>query len=196
MIVALARKLIIALWRFVTTGDPLEGVVLGSLARVPGLGSPTRLPARVPLFQAEPAARAAMRAATKWHLTLRSVLRWRSRGQAWADGLILGLDPTGCKYHFSSSNSGFAVIKWSQVPVWGILVRTVTVRLRAAEFSAVMSEMRESLDRTRYEPTKFKYDQESDAVVLSVEFLDDHQGEAFARRFGLTEWPPFSLAGV
>jgi transposase len=28
MIVALARKLIIALWRFVTTGEPLEGVAL------------------------------------------------------------------------------------------------------------------------------------------------------------------------
>jgi transposase len=28
MIVALARKLIIALWRFITTGEPLEGVVL------------------------------------------------------------------------------------------------------------------------------------------------------------------------
>ena len=28
MIVALARKLIIALWRFVITGEPLEGVVL------------------------------------------------------------------------------------------------------------------------------------------------------------------------
>ena len=28
MIVALARKLIIALWRFITTGDSLEGVVL------------------------------------------------------------------------------------------------------------------------------------------------------------------------
>jgi transposase len=28
MVVALARKLIIALWRFVTTGEPLEGVIL------------------------------------------------------------------------------------------------------------------------------------------------------------------------
>ena len=28
MIVALARKLVIALWRFVTNGEPLEGVVL------------------------------------------------------------------------------------------------------------------------------------------------------------------------
>jgi hypothetical protein len=28
VIVALARKLIIALWRFATTGEPLEGVVL------------------------------------------------------------------------------------------------------------------------------------------------------------------------
>ena len=28
MIVALARKLVIALWHFVSTGEPLEGVVL------------------------------------------------------------------------------------------------------------------------------------------------------------------------
>ena len=28
MIVALARKLVIALWRFVTTGETLEGVIL------------------------------------------------------------------------------------------------------------------------------------------------------------------------
>jgi hypothetical protein len=28
MIVALARKLIIVLWRFVTTGEPLDGVAL------------------------------------------------------------------------------------------------------------------------------------------------------------------------
>ncbi len=28
MIVALARKLLIALWRFVTTGETLEGVIL------------------------------------------------------------------------------------------------------------------------------------------------------------------------
>ena len=32
MIVALARKLVIALWRFVTTGEPLEGVVLRPVA--------------------------------------------------------------------------------------------------------------------------------------------------------------------
>jgi transposase len=32
MIVALARKLLIALWRFVTTGEPLEGVILRSAA--------------------------------------------------------------------------------------------------------------------------------------------------------------------
>ena len=28
MIVALARKLLIALWRFITTGEPPEGVIL------------------------------------------------------------------------------------------------------------------------------------------------------------------------
>src|SRR5262249_9305952 len=39
MIVALARKLVIALWRFVTTGEPLEGVVLRPAA---WKGSPER----------------------------------------------------------------------------------------------------------------------------------------------------------
>src|ERR1700731_2739940 len=33
---ALARKLAIALWRFVTTGEPLEGVILRPAGRSPG----------------------------------------------------------------------------------------------------------------------------------------------------------------
>jgi hypothetical protein len=38
--------------------------------------------------------------------------------------------------------------------------------------------MREWLDCDRPEPMKFKYDQEGEAVVVSVEFLDDNAGEA------------------
>jgi hypothetical protein len=49
----------------------------------------------------------------------------------------------------------------------------VTVRLPAAGFSAALAAMREWLDCNRYEPTKFKYDQVSEAVIVSVVFLDD-----------------------
>jgi hypothetical protein len=38
MIVALARKLLIALWRFVTTGQTLEGVVLRRVPAGTGAG--------------------------------------------------------------------------------------------------------------------------------------------------------------
>ena len=75
-------------------------------------------------------------------------------------------------------------------------MRTVTVRLPAAEFSAAMAAMREWLDQSRCEPSKFKYDQEREAVVLSVDFPDDRQGEAFARRFNNTGQQPRSSDGV
>jgi hypothetical protein len=74
-------------------------------------------------------------------------------------------------------------------------MRTVTVRLSAARFSAALAAMREWLDRNRYEPTKFNYDQDDEAVVLSVEFPDDQEGEAFASRFDGQEpqrAPPFT----
>ena len=45
MIVALARKLVIALWRFVTTGETLEGVILRP-AGGPGRASSYLLGAR------------------------------------------------------------------------------------------------------------------------------------------------------
>jgi hypothetical protein len=40
--------------------------------------------------------------------------------------------------------------------------------------------MREWLDRKGYEPAKFTYDQNDEAVVVSVEFLEDQEGDAFA----------------
>jgi hypothetical protein len=62
-------------------------------------------------------------------------------------------------------------------------MRTVTLRLPAAGFSAVMADMREWLDCNGCEPTKFKYDQDEEEVVLSVEFPNDQEGTAFAERF-------------
>jgi hypothetical protein len=62
-------------------------------------------------------------------------------------------------------------------------MRTATVRLRAADLSREMAAMREWLDRARYEPTKFTYDQDGDAVVVSAEFLKAEEAEKFARHF-------------
>jgi hypothetical protein len=59
----------------------------------------------------------------------------------------------------------------------------------AAGFSAALAAMREWLDRNRYEPTKFNYDQDDEAVVLSVEFPNDQEAEAFAGRFDRKEPP-------
>src|SRR5271167_4788421 len=47
MIVALARKLVIALWRFVTAGETLEGVILRPAGCTPGRAFPYLLGARV-----------------------------------------------------------------------------------------------------------------------------------------------------
>jgi hypothetical protein len=75
-------------------------------------------------------------------------------------------------------------------------MRTVTVRLSAAGFSAALAAMREWLDRNRYEPTKFNYDQDDEAVVLSVEFPNDQEAEAFAGRFDRKEPPGLTPLGV
>jgi hypothetical protein len=56
--------------------------------------------------------------------------------------------------------------------------------------------MREWLDRNRYEPTKFNYDQDDEAVVLSVEFPNDQEAEAFAGRFDRKEPPGLTPFGV
>jgi hypothetical protein len=59
----------------------------------------------------------------------------------------------------------------------------VTVRLSADEFSAMMAAMREWFDRNSYEPTRFKYDQQEDSVVVVIDFPTDAAAQAFAVRF-------------
>jgi hypothetical protein len=65
----------------------------------------------------------------------------------------------------------------------GGAMRTITVRMHAADLSRGMAAMREWLDRYRYKPAKFVYDQDGDAVLVSVEFANYREGEAFATRF-------------
>jgi hypothetical protein len=62
-------------------------------------------------------------------------------------------------------------------------MRTVVVRMGDADFSNQMVEMREWLDRHRYEPVKFTYSQSDSGLVISVEFPDPVEAEAFATHF-------------
>ena len=63
------------------------------------------------------------------------------------------------------------------------MMRSVTVRLRAAEFSATMTAMREWLDANRYEPTMYKYDRNEHTLLVTVDFAVEMATEAFATRF-------------
>jgi hypothetical protein len=63
------------------------------------------------------------------------------------------------------------------------IMRSVTVRIRAAEFSATMTAISEWLDANRYKPTRYKYDHDEDAVLVTVDFPAEVAAEAFAMRF-------------
>ena len=69
-------------------------------------------------------------------------------------------------------------------------MRSVTVRIRAAEFSATMTAIGEWLDANRYEPTRYKYNHDEDAVVVTVDFSAGVAAKAFATRFdGIGRFP-------
>jgi len=62
-------------------------------------------------------------------------------------------------------------------------MRSVTVRIRAAEFSATMTAIGEWLDANRYQSTRYKYDHNEDAVIVTVDFPAEVAAQAFAMRF-------------
>jgi len=62
-------------------------------------------------------------------------------------------------------------------------MRSVMVRLSAAEFSATITAMREWLDANRYEPTLYKSDHNDHTVLVTVDFAGELAAEAFAARF-------------
>jgi hypothetical protein len=59
----------------------------------------------------------------------------------------------------------------------------VVIRVSDANFSNQMVEMREWLDHHRYDPVKFFYNQTDSGIVISVQFPDAQEAEAFAARF-------------
>ena len=62
-------------------------------------------------------------------------------------------------------------------------MRTVITRLSGADFSTAIVRMRDWLEKHRCEPKSYRYDQNEDAVVVSVDFVVDAQAKAFARHF-------------
>ena len=62
-------------------------------------------------------------------------------------------------------------------------MRSVTVRIPAAEFSATMTAIAQWLDGNRYKPIRYKYDHDEDAVLVTVDFPAGVAAKAFAARF-------------
>jgi hypothetical protein len=60
---------------------------------------------------------------------------------------------------------------------------SVMVRVRAAEFSAVMTEISEWLDANGYQPKRYRYDNHEDTVLVTVDFPAKAAAEAFATCF-------------
>ena len=60
-------------------------------------------------------------------------------------------------------------------------MRSITVRIRASEFSATMTAISEWLDANRYTPTRYKYDHHD--VLVTVDFAVEVAAQAFAMRF-------------
>ena len=69
-------------------------------------------------------------------------------------------------------------------------MRSVTVRIRAAEFSATITAIGEWLEANRYEPTRYKYDHYQDNVLVTLDFTAEVPAEAFTMRFdGIYQLP-------
>ena len=62
-------------------------------------------------------------------------------------------------------------------------MRMATITLRGADFAKKMSEMRIWLDRHSFEPTRFTYKQDREIIVITVDFKENYQAEAFQSRF-------------
>ena len=62
-------------------------------------------------------------------------------------------------------------------------MRSVMVRICAVEFSATIAAISEWLHVNQYEPTRYKYEEHKDAVLVTVDFAGEMEAKAFATRF-------------
>ena len=64
-----------------------------------------------------------------------------------------------------------------------LMMRSLTIRILAAEFCGTMTAIAEWLDVNGYEPTRYKYSHEEDAVLVTVDFSAGVAAKTFATRF-------------
>jgi len=62
-------------------------------------------------------------------------------------------------------------------------MRTIVIRLTGADLAVEMASMRTWLDEHRYQPSKFTCAQEGAETVISADFNDDAEAQAFKGRF-------------
>jgi hypothetical protein len=62
-------------------------------------------------------------------------------------------------------------------------MRSVTIRLSGSAFSTTMATISEWLDANRCEPTRYKYEDHEDDVLVTVVFPTEAAAQAFAMRF-------------
>ena len=62
-------------------------------------------------------------------------------------------------------------------------MRKVTIRSGGREFAVVMVEMRRWLDQHMVEPARFTYEQDGENVVISIDFEENEDAEAFQSGF-------------
>ena len=70
-------------------------------------------------------------------------------------------------------------------------MRTITMRVRAVDFAERIAAMRIWLDEHRIEPSKFKYSEDGNDLLIDVSFEVADEAAAFSARFnGESTEPP------
>src|SRR5439155_15115843 len=62
-------------------------------------------------------------------------------------------------------------------------MRTITIRVRAVDFSEWIAAMRIWLDEHRFEPSRFKYSEDANDILIDVSFKAAVEAAAFSARF-------------
>jgi hypothetical protein len=62
-------------------------------------------------------------------------------------------------------------------------MRTITIRVRAIDFTERMAAMRLWLDDHRFEPSRFKYSEDGNDVLIDVGFKVAAEAAAFSAQF-------------
>jgi hypothetical protein len=60
----------------------------------------------------------------------------------------------------------------------------VEVFVNTGSFSQCLTDMREWLDRSRFEPCRFEYDTFGETVLIRIDFKRAAEAAAFGRQFG------------